>query len=76
MLPVCYLDAWWERQHVALEVDGAAHRDVAAGGADLLRANDLAVSHRDHGVLLLRVSAGHLRHDRQRVVEQLRAVLR
>lgn len=70
-----YLDAWWERQRVALEVDGAQHRLVGAWEGDLLRANAIAVAHRDARVLMLRVTAGNLRHDAQQVAEQLRAAL-
>lgn len=70
-----YLDAWWERQRVVLEVDGAQHRLVGAWEADLLRANDVAVAHRDDRVIVLRLTAGHLRHDELAVAAQLRAVL-
>lgn len=72
---VRYLDAWWERQRVAAEVDGAHHRSVAAWQADVLRGNDVALAARDDGVLLLRFTAGSLRHEGDRAAAQLRAVL-
>lgn len=70
-----YLDAWWERQRVAVEVDGAHHRLVGAWEADTLRANQVVVVERHDRVLLLRFTTGNLRHDEPRVVAQLRAVL-
>ena len=72
---VRYLDAWWERQRVGAELDGAHHRSVSAWEADALRGNDVAVAHRDDRVLLLRFPLGALRHDGPRVAAQLRAVL-
>jgi hypothetical protein len=70
-----YLDAWWERQRVAAELDGAHHRTVAAWEDDVLRANDLVVAGRPEGTVLLRFTPGNLRHDAARVAAQLRAVL-
>lgn len=72
---VRYLDAWWERQRAVAEVDGAHHRDAGQWEADLLRANALAVAHRDDRVLLLRLTGGQLRHEAPEVVAQLRAAL-
>ena len=72
---VRYLDAWWERPRVVVEVDGAHHRLVGQWEADLLRANAVQVDHRDDRVLLLRVTGGQLRHDAEAVAQQLRAVL-
>ena len=72
---VCYLDAWWERQRVAAELDGAHHRLVASWEADALRGNDVVISERHDRVLLLRLTTGNLRHDQLRVAEQLRAAL-
>lgn len=71
----CYLDAWWEAQRVGAEIDGAHHRLVGTWEADLLRANDIQVGHRDDRVLLLRFTGGNLRHDESRVADQLRAAL-
>ena len=70
-----YLDAWWERQRVAAELDGAHHRSVAAWEDDVLRANDVVVAGRPEGTVLLRFTPGNLRHDAARVAAQLRAVL-
>ena len=72
---VRYLDAWWERQRVAAELDGAHHRTVAAWEGDLLRTNDVLVAGRTHGTTLLRFTTGNLRHDGERVAAQLAAVL-
>lgn len=70
-----YLDAWWERQRVAAEVDGSHHRDVESWDADVLRANDVVVSQRADRVVLLRLTTGNLRHDEPRLAAQFRAVL-
>ncbi|MBC7372527.1 MAG: hypothetical protein H7323_00860 [Frankiales bacterium] len=72
---VCYLDAWWERQRVAAELDGAHHRSVGVWDADALRGNDVVISERHDRVLLLRLTTGNLRHDEARVAEQLRTAL-
>ena len=71
-----YLDAWWERQRVAAELDGAHHRTAGTWEADLLRANDVLVAGRQDGTTLLRFTPGNLRHDGERVAAQLAAVLR
>lgn len=70
-----YLDAWWERPRVAVEVDGAHHRDAGQWEQDLLRANEVQVDHRADRVLLLRLTGGQLRHDGARVAELLRSAL-
>ena len=70
-----YLDAWWERQRVAAELDGAHHRTVGIWEDDVLRSNDLLVAGRYERVLLLRFTTGNLRHDGPRVAGQLAAVL-
>lgn len=71
-----YLDAWWARQRVAAELDGAHHRSVGAWEDDVLRANDVVVAGRPGGTVLLRFTTGNLRHDAVRVAAQLAAVLR
>lgn len=71
-----YLDAWWERQRVAAELDGAHHRSVEAWEDDVLRANDVIVAGRHDGTVLLRFTTGNLRHDAVRVAAQLAAALR
>lgn len=70
-----YLDAWWERQRVAVEVDGAHHLEVGQWDADVLRANAVVVAERHDRVLLLRFTTSHLRHDQATVAGQLRPVL-
>lgn len=72
---ILYLDAWWERQRVCAEMDGAHHRLVGQWDADLLRANDIVVVEQHDRVLLLRFTTGNLRHDAERVAAQLAAVL-
>ena len=72
---VRYLDAWWERQKVAAELDGAHHRSAGAWDDDVLRANDVLVAGRHDGTVLLRFTTANLRHDGARVAAQLAAVL-
>ncbi len=70
-----YLDVWWERKRVTVELDGAHHRSAGTWDADTLRANAVAVAQRHDRLLLLRFTTGNLRHDEQQVVAQLRAAL-
>jgi hypothetical protein len=70
-----YLDAWWEKQRVAVEVDGAHHMEAAAWDLDGLRANEIVVAHRADRVALLRVTSGNLRHAEQQLARQFRALL-
>ncbi|MFP5220356.1 MAG: hypothetical protein ACLGIG_11610 [Actinomycetes bacterium] len=70
-----YLDAWWERQRVAVEVDGAHHLDVGQWDDDVLRANAVVLSERHDRVLLLRFTTGNLRHDGKLVAGQLTSAL-
>lgn len=49
---VHYLDAWWERQRVTVEVDGAHHRLVGSWEADMLRGNDVVLGGRQDRLLL------------------------
>jgi hypothetical protein len=70
-----YLDAWWERQRVAAEVDGTHHMEVAEWDLDGLRANEIVVAARSDRVVLLRVTSGNLRHARPHLAAQFRAVL-
>lgn len=71
----CYLDAWYERQRVSVEVDGSHHRLVGPWESDLLRGSWLAVSHRDDRVLQLRLTPGQLRHDEPEMAELFRRAL-
>ncbi|MCA1721852.1 MAG: hypothetical protein LC779_12370 [Actinobacteria bacterium] len=57
-----YLDAWWERQRVAAEVDRAHHMEVGSWDEDTLRSNEVLVALRHDRALLLRVTSGNLRH--------------
>jgi hypothetical protein len=70
-----YLDAWWEAQRVAAEVDGAHHMEVGSWDEDTLRANEVLVALRDDRALLLRVTAGNLRHREAELARQFRAAL-
>ena len=72
---VRYLDAWWERQRVTVEVDGAHHRLVGTWEADVMRGNDVVLAERHDRMLLLRYTRGNLRHDEAAVHRQLRTAL-
>ena len=72
---VRYLDAWWEAQRVAAEIDGTHHMDVGSWDEDTLRSNAVLVAARDDRVMLLRVTAGNMRHKEPELAEQFRAVL-
>ncbi|HVM27407.1 MAG TPA: hypothetical protein VM433_07015 [Mycobacteriales bacterium] len=71
-----YLDAWWVRQRVAAEVDGAHHRLASTWDADTLRSNDVLLAERHDRVLLLRLTTGNLRHDRAVLARQFGSALR
>jgi len=70
-----YLDAWWKQQRVAAEIDGAHHLEVGSWDDDTMRANAVLVASRNDRVLLLRVTAGNLRHSEAELLAQFRAVL-
>jgi hypothetical protein len=70
-----YLDAWWERQRVAAEVDGTHHMEVGTWDADTLRTNEVLVAARDDRVMLLRVTAGNMRYRASELAAQFSAVL-
>lgn len=70
-----YLDGWWEKQRVGAEVDGTHHMEVGTWDEDTLRANAVLVAARDDRVMLLRVTAGNLRHREAELAEQFRAAL-
>lgn len=72
---VRYLDAWWEERRVAAEIDGTHHMEVGTWDADTLRSNDLLVAHSADRVLLLRVTAGNMRHAEAQLAAQFRAAL-
>lgn len=70
-----YLDAWWERQRVGAEIDGTHHMEVGTWDDDTLRSNAVLVAARDDRVLLLRVTAGNMRHKEAELAAQFRAAL-
>jgi len=70
-----HLDAWWDRQRVAAEMDGAHHRLVGTWDQDVLRANGVVLRKRHDRMLLLRFTAGNLRHDTDVVAAPLRDAL-
>jgi hypothetical protein len=72
---VRYLDAWWEKQRVGAEIDGAHHMEVGNWDDDTLRANDVVVAQRHDRVMLLRVTAGNMRHKEAELAKQFRACL-
>jgi hypothetical protein len=70
-----YLDAWWEKQRVGAEIDGTHHMEVGTWDADTLRANEVVVASRHDRMLLLRVTAGNLRHREAELAGQFRSAL-
>jgi hypothetical protein len=70
-----YLDAWWQGRRVAAEIDGSHHAEVGTWDEDTLRANEVVVAARDDRVLLLRVTAGNLRHREAELAQQFRSAL-
>jgi very-short-patch-repair endonuclease len=66
-----YLDAYWRRWQLHVEVDGAHHLDVRHWAADMQRQNDIWIS----GDRILRFPAHHLRSHPTQVATQLRAAL-
>lgn len=70
-----YLDAWWEGQRVAVEIDGAHHMGATAWDEDALRANAIVIAARADRIVPLRVTTGNLRHAEAELAAQLRVVL-
>lgn len=68
---VRYLDAYWRRWRLHVEVDGAHHMDARHWEADLRRQNEVWIS----GDRILRFSAWQVRHRPQEVAAQLRRAL-
>ncbi|WP_084261637.1 PDDEXK family nuclease [Micromonospora rifamycinica] len=66
-----YLDAYWRRWGLHVEVDGAHHMDVRQWAADLRRQNGVWIS----GDRILRFTAFDVRHRPDEVAAQLRAAL-
>lgn len=65
-----YLDARWDRQRVAAEIDGLAHLEVSRWLADLERQNSLALGR----LTVVRFASFHIRHRPAYVVQTLRGL--
>lgn len=63
-----YLDAWWERFNLAVEIHGIPHLAIRQWSEDLHRANELVID----GRRVLAFSSFAIRHQRDTVVDQLR----
>jgi hypothetical protein len=68
---VRYLDAYWPRWHLHVEVDGAHHMDAGQWEADMRRQNDIWV----RGDRILRFPAFLVRHRQPEVAEAIRRAL-
>ncbi|MFB9235202.1 endonuclease domain-containing protein [Plantactinospora siamensis] len=66
-----YLDAYWRRWRLHVEVDGAHHMDAAQWAADLRRQNEVWIA----GDRVLRFTAFDVRRRPDEVVAQVRAAL-
>lgn len=67
-----YLDAWWSRYNVAVEIDGSQHGSGLAYIDDALRDNEL----RHDGMTVLRIPALALHVEPGAFAEQIRRALR
>jgi hypothetical protein len=67
-----YLDAYWRRWGLHVEVDGAHHMDVRQWEDDMLRQNDVWIS----GDRILRFPASLVRRNPAKVAHQILAALR
>jgi hypothetical protein len=67
-----YLDAYWRRYRLHVEIDGTHHMDERHWAADMLRQNEVWLQ----GDRVLRFPAWLLRADPARVVAQLGTALR
>ncbi|AVT35081.1 hypothetical protein C6361_35410 [Plantactinospora sp. BC1] len=68
---VRYLDAYWRRWRLHVEIDGAHHMDARRWAADLRRQNDIWIA----GDRILRFPAWLVRSRPTEVADQLRAAL-
>jgi very-short-patch-repair endonuclease len=68
---VRYLDAFWRRWRLQVEIDGAHHMDVASWEEDMRRQNTVWLA----GERLLRFTAGQVRRRPEEVAAQLRMAL-
>lgn len=62
-----YLDVWWQEFNLAIEIHGIPHLAVQQWSDDLHRTNELVID----GRRVLIFSSFAIRHDRERVVDQL-----
>ena len=67
-----YLDVYWGRYHLHVEIDGLWHTDAESWWADMRRQNELWIA----GDRVLRFPAWMVRHRPAAVAGQLRAALR
>jgi very-short-patch-repair endonuclease len=67
-----WLDAYWERARLVVEVDGLWHMDAAQWWADMRRDNELTA----HGYRVLRFPAFAVRDQPEIVAAQMAAALR
>lgn len=63
-----YLDVWWERYQLHVEIDGLAHLWVDSWLADLARSNELAIG---HAATRLRFAGFQLVEQEERVFDQV-----
>jgi hypothetical protein len=70
-----YLDGRYHQQRVSLEIDGAHHRWAEQWDADTLRSLELTVAARGTGEQFIRLTQANLRHDAEKVVGLLKALL-
>ncbi len=66
-----YLDAYWRKWQLHVEVDGAHHMDAAEWSRDMVRQNQIWIA----GDRILRFPAWLIRTDPKRVADQLRVAL-
>jgi very-short-patch-repair endonuclease len=69
---VRYLDAYWERFGIHVEVDGGHHTEVGEWESDMRRQNDVWIA----GDIILRFPATEIRQNSQEVAQQLLRALR
>jgi hypothetical protein len=67
-----YLDAYFDRWRLHIEIDGSQHLDARQAWADMRRQNDLWIA----GDRVLRFPAWALREDPKEVINQVREALR
>jgi hypothetical protein len=68
---VRYIDAYWRKYRLQVEVDGSHHMDVRHWESDMRRQNDLWI----HGDRILRFTAWQIRHRPAEVADTIRRAL-